>query len=165
MLEDILAKDRDSTKELRLKTTMKKLAGSIGRVLSAKNYDVPQSVQLHGLAAAAGCTNGHVLAAVKAAGVSAMSVLTAADLAYMRELVDAEEALEEESRHLSGVSAPQGLLFRLGTLPAEPAPSHWDEDSEFPVSDWRYEVANDDTRLGYREWVEHQRECACPVEA
>jgi hypothetical protein len=144
---------------------MKKLAGSIGRVLSAKGYDVPHSVLLHGLAAAAGYTNWHVLAAVKTAGVSGMSVLTAADLAYLRALVGAEETLQEESRHLSGVRAPQGLLFRLGTLPAAPAPSHWDEDSEFPVADWRYEIANDDTRLGYREWVEHQRECARPVEA
>jgi hypothetical protein len=36
--------------------------------------------------------------------------------------------------------------------------SHWDVCSEYPPEDWRDEVANDDTRLGYREWVEHQIE-------
>lgn len=37
-------------------------------------------------------------------------------------------------------------------------PSHWDEDETFPVEYWKYEVENDDTRQGYREWVESQRE-------
>ena len=36
--------------------------------------------------------------------------------------------------------------------------SHWDVCSQYPPEDWRNEVANDDTRLGYREWVEHQIE-------
>lgn len=26
------------------------------------------------------------------------------------------------------------------------------------LKDWKYEVMNDDTRLGYEEWLEHQRE-------
>ena len=30
----------------------------------------------------------------------------------------------------------------------------WGVHPDFPVSDWRYEVANDDTRLGYWEWVQ-----------
>ncbi len=34
--------------------------------------------------------------------------------------------------------------------------SQWDEDSRFPAADWRAEVANDDTRLGYRAWVADQ---------
>ena len=29
-----------------------------------------------------------------------------------------------------------------------------------PVSDWVYEVANGDTRLGYEEWVQHQKDAA-----
>jgi len=37
-------------------------------------------------------------------------------------------------------------------------PSHWDEDEKYPVKDWQYEVANDDTRIGYLEWVEHAKE-------
>jgi hypothetical protein len=31
--------------------------------------------------------------------------------------------------------------------------SHWDEHPNYAVSDWQYEVAADDTRLGYWEWV------------
>lgn len=29
----------------------------------------------------------------------------------------------------------------------------WHEDAEYPVRDWREEVINDDTRLGYEAWV------------
>ena len=28
-------------------------------------------------------------------------------------------------------------------------------EEKFPKSDWQYEVANDDTSLGYAEWVQH----------
>lgn len=31
--------------------------------------------------------------------------------------------------------------------------SYWDEHPDFPVSDWQYEVANGDTKVGYWEWV------------
>lgn len=34
----------------------------------------------------------------------------------------------------------------------------WSEDEVFPAADWKAEVANDDTRLGYWEWVAHKRE-------
>jgi len=30
----------------------------------------------------------------------------------------------------------------------------WGEDPDFPVEDWQHGVANDETRLGYWEWVE-----------
>ena len=30
-----------------------------------------------------------------------------------------------------------------------------DQDKNYPVSDWQYEVANGDTILGYQGWVEH----------
>ena len=29
----------------------------------------------------------------------------------------------------------------------------WGEHQRFPVSDWQYEVSNDDTRQGYWQWV------------
>lgn len=32
------------------------------------------------------------------------------------------------------------------------------ESSDFPLSDWRYEVKNGDTRLGYWEWLAHRYE-------
>lgn len=37
-------------------------------------------------------------------------------------------------------------------IPANP----WAEDTTHPVEDWQFEVANDDTRLGYWEWVKAQ---------
>lgn len=37
-------------------------------------------------------------------------------------------------------------------------PSHWEDDPDHPVEDWRYEVGNNDTRLGYREWIQHRKE-------
>lgn len=37
----------------------------------------------------------------------------------------------------------------------------WAEDPDHPVSDWRLEVANDDTRRGYWDWVwDRQREAS-----
>ena len=50
-------------------------------------------------------------------------------------------------------------LRREPTL--QPA-SHWEEDETYPVEDWRREVVDDDTRLGYLEWVTHQREIHVP---
>jgi len=38
-------------------------------------------------------------------------------------------------------------------LPTTQYRSHWDEVPGHPVEDWRMEVINDDTRLGYVEWV------------
>ncbi|MFN8043348.1 MAG: hypothetical protein U0S13_08375 [Mycobacterium sp.] len=35
--------------------------------------------------------------------------------------------------------------------------AHWDEDAQHRLEDWRGEVENDDTRLGYWEWVAVQR--------
>lgn len=35
---------------------------------------------------------------------------------------------------------------------------YWSEHHRFPVADWKYEVANDDTRMGYWDWVEHKIE-------
>ena len=32
------------------------------------------------------------------------------------------------------------------------------EDYQHPLEDWHYEVTNNDTRLGYREWVAAKRE-------
>ena len=40
----------------------------------------------------------------------------------------------------------------------EPQPSHWDDQPEHPVEDWRYEIANDDTRLGYLDWCAAREE-------
>jgi hypothetical protein len=34
----------------------------------------------------------------------------------------------------------------------------WGEHPDYPVSDWRAEVSNNDTRLGYWDWVMSQME-------
>lgn len=39
-----------------------------------------------------------------------------------------------------------------------PHGSIWDEHPDFPVSDWQAEVADDDTRAGYWDWVLSQKE-------
>lgn len=41
-----------------------------------------------------------------------------------------------------------------GTKGVSESLSHWDEHPEYPLDDWKHEVANDDTRLGYMEWIE-----------
>lgn len=33
---------------------------------------------------------------------------------------------------------------------------HWESHPAFPVEDWKYEVENNDTRLGYKEWLKHR---------
>jgi len=52
---------------------------------------------------------------------------------------------------------------RLATRPAhadapEATVSHRDEDPRYPVADWRYEVTNGDTALGYWEWVGRRKD-------
>ena len=37
-------------------------------------------------------------------------------------------------------------------------PGHWAERPGHPSEDWKYEVANGDTRLGYREWARAREE-------
>ena len=37
-------------------------------------------------------------------------------------------------------------------------PRSWEDDERFPMSDWRYEVGEGDTLLGYADWVANQRE-------
>jgi hypothetical protein len=34
----------------------------------------------------------------------------------------------------------------------------WGEDPAYPRRDWAYDVSNNDTSLGYWEWVKHNRE-------
>jgi len=64
-------------------------------------------------------------------------------------------------RDFIGDKAVRALFDEVvARAPSPAAGSYWDEDPEYAVADWRYEVANDDTRLGYLEWVEHQRESA-----
>jgi hypothetical protein len=36
--------------------------------------------------------------------------------------------------------------------------SYWEDDPEYPSVDWKYEVTLGNTRLGYHEWVGHERD-------
>ena len=47
------------------------------------------------------------------------------------------------------LSVPQAAMFRG---------SHWQTLEGYPVEDWRMEVANGDTLLGYWEWAHQQWE-------
>jgi hypothetical protein len=50
-------------------------------------------------------------------------------------------------------------IFMLSDTFGQREENLWRRDVEdFPLNDWRYEVSNDDTRLGYWEWVAKQRE-------
>jgi len=40
----------------------------------------------------------------------------------------------------------------------DPDESLWDEHPLYPLEDWKAEVANDDTRLGYLEWCAHKED-------
>lgn len=51
---------------------------------------------------------------------------------------------------------PENVVFDKG-LPPE-TKDHWESDPIHRVEDWQYEVANNDTRLGYHEWVEKKKE-------
>ena len=34
---------------------------------------------------------------------------------------------------------------------------YWDDDPDYPIENWVYEVSSYDTRRGYWEWVETKR--------
>lgn len=44
----------------------------------------------------------------------------------------------------------------LENVPDEPPTMPYDPD--YDIEDWRYEVKNGDTKLGWREWLQHQKE-------
>ena len=70
------------------------------------------------------------------------------------------DLLEIEEEQMSRIAGDQPDLIETNehAKVATAKISHWEDDPEFPAEDWKYEVANGDTRLGYREWVEHQRD-------
>lgn len=45
-------------------------------------------------------------------------------------------------------------------------PEHgWGEHPDYPLSDWKYEVSNEDTRLGYNEWLLDRLETDLPTDS
>ena len=49
----------------------------------------------------------------------------------------------------------ESIVARLRPAPPEDI---WADDPRYDAQSWRYEVANNDTRLGYWDWVASQRE-------
>ena len=45
-------------------------------------------------------------------------------------------------------------------VPGDDLPAPWEDDPDYPMVDWRYEVANSDELRGYRDWVAAKREHA-----
>lgn len=43
--------------------------------------------------------------------------------------------------------------MRSANVPPEGMDYWQDQDSEYSLSDWKWAVTNEDTRLGYWEWV------------
>ena len=35
--------------------------------------------------------------------------------------------------------------------------NYWDENEEYPIADWQFEVNNGDTRQGYHDWIWYQQ--------
>ena len=44
----------------------------------------------------------------------------------------------------------------LGNVPDSPPDMPYDPDND--IEDWRYEVQNGDTKLGWKDWLEHQKQ-------
>jgi hypothetical protein len=64
-------------------------------------------------------------------------------------------ALETIARNVKRLDAELVEIFK--NQPPVPE-DYWGEDGEYLLESWRYEIANNDTRLGYWEWVEGQRD-------
>lgn len=58
-----------------------------------------------------------------------------------------------EAHHLEETTF---LIARIGELESEPS-SSTNEEPGFPTVDWKREVADDRTQLGYREWVAQKK--------
>ena len=63
--------------------------------------------------------------------------------------------VDGESPHAAAGLNEYALAKALKALGAG---GQWTEHPTCPVSDWQYEVANDDTRLGYLDWIKHQEQ-------
>ena len=74
-----------------------------------------------------------------------------------QQIGDIEAALNAASEYLSEVKQGTYLTAVEVTGLTREAQT-WDEDPTHSIADWKYQVDNDDTRLGYWDWVEAQHE-------
>lgn len=70
-----------------------------------------------------------------------------------------EELIELTSHHQDTV-AVDGWRISTDNQPApmDTLPAPWEDDPDYPMEVWRYEVSNGDELRGYRDWVAWQRE-------
>jgi hypothetical protein len=62
---------------------------------------------------------------------------------------------------LASVPSPPDACFDEAdyqTTAEDPLVNPWSEDPEWSRDDWKYDVINGDTNLGYWDWVEHNKE-------
>lgn len=100
--------------------------------------------ELHGLVFGAAAGDEPDVYALDYDDLSALSGRTRKAIACVRAIADASgeaPSLETEEKLATAIDV-------------------WEEHPDFPVSDWQYQVANGDTRRGYHEWVEAEREAA-----
>lgn len=56
------------------------------------------------------------------------------------------------------MTQPQGDTGAQGDTPAPEYVGYWGTHAKYTLEDWKLEVANNDTRLGYWDWVEAREE-------
>lgn len=78
----------------------------------------------------------------------------------LRLVATLENVLLHQGKHMTDAdrTAREALLGEAREMahPRWDPAGHWDEHRQFGVDDWRQEVENDDTRLGYHDWVNDQ---------
>lgn len=70
--------------------------------------------------------------------------------------VDVDEFVQENYVH--GIPVGDVPVSAANNPAADTLPAPWEDDPDYPMADWRYEVRNGDELRGYREWVAHRRE-------
>jgi|GEM_PF-3251141 hypothetical protein len=68
------------------------------------------------------------------------------------------DLLEIEEEQMSRAGDRKDLIDTNEQAKVVPTKNHWEDDPEYPAEDWQYEVTLGNTRLGYHDWVEHERD-------
>ena len=61
--------------------------------------------------------------------------------------------VHHKARAMESINCPSCEPRHTAALVREESGGTWGNHSNYPVEDWGYEVSNDETRLGYWEWV------------
>jgi hypothetical protein len=62
--------------------------------------------------------------------------------------------------HEEAKDAAKAAVLQIKKDAEEAAKQQRSNEEKYPVADWQYEVANGDTLLGYKEWVDHRVEAS-----